>query len=74
MAERIDATDLLGQISIPTLLIVGEHDAITPAAEMRALSRAIPASQYIELPAAGHMSPMENAEAFNDAVLRFLEE
>lgn len=72
MAARPDSTSMLGQIKIPTLVLVGEHDAITTAQEMRGIAGAIPDAQFVEIPNAGHMAPMENPQAVNAACHAFL--
>ena len=72
MAERPDMTAELGRIGCPTLVIVGEQDVISPAAEMRGIAEAIPGSKYVEIPEAGHMSPMEAPAAVNAAIGAFL--
>ena len=72
MAERPDSTPLLPQIGCPTLLLVGADDAISPPAEMRGMAAAIGGSELVEIPAAGHMSPMENPAAVNAALAAFL--
>ena len=73
MAERRDATDSLAKIACPTLVLVGEEDASSPPAEMREMARRIPRSQFVEIPAAGHLSPLENPAAVNAAILEFLQ-
>ena len=73
MADRDDATHWLASIHVPTLVIVGEHDAITPAAEMRRIAEAIPAARYVEVADAGHMAPLENPDAVNAAIREFLQ-
>jgi pimeloyl-ACP methyl ester carboxylesterase len=72
MAARPDVTGLLPTISVPTLVIVGEHDAISPPAEMKSIAAAIPGAQFVVIPAAGHMSTMENPAAVNEALLGFV--
>jgi pimeloyl-ACP methyl ester carboxylesterase len=72
MAERPDMSDLLPQIRVPTLLIVGEEDAITPADEMRRMAASIPRTEFVTVPRAGHMAPLENPHVVNDALRRFL--
>jgi pimeloyl-ACP methyl ester carboxylesterase len=72
MAERPDMTAALGQIRCPTLVIVGQQDVISPPAEMRGLARAIPGAKFVEIPAAGHMSPLENPVAVSMAMREFL--
>jgi 3-oxoadipate enol-lactonase len=73
MAERPDCTPLLASIDVPTLLICGKEDQISPVAEMRGISQAIRGSQFVEVPNAGHMSPMENPDAVNQAINQFLQ-
>jgi 3-oxoadipate enol-lactonase len=72
MAERPDMTAALAQIRCPALVIVGEGDAVSPPAEMRGIAEAIPVATFVEIPAAGHMSPLENPAAVNAAILDFL--
>ena len=52
--------------------MVGEHDLISPAAEMKAIADAIPHSRFALISDAGHMSPMENPIAVNTAIHEFL--
>jgi 3-oxoadipate enol-lactonase len=72
MAKRPDVTDMLGGIAIPTLVVVGEHDAISPPAEMRCIADRIPGADFATIRGAGHMSPLENSLEFNAALRRFL--
>lgn len=71
MAERPDVRGKLGSIKIPTLVIVGREDVISPPAEMRQIADALNAA-YVEIGGAGHMTPMENPQAFHDALIPFL--
>lgn len=72
MAARPDSTPLLGQIDKPTLVVCGEHDAISPPAEMRGIAEAIPNAQFLEIAGAGHMAPVEKPDAVNAALREFL--
>ena len=72
MAARFDATGILKAIDVPTLMIVGEDDVISPPDEMRQIAEAIPGSRLVVIPDAGHMSPLENPAAFNSALSEFL--
>lgn len=72
MAEREDQTPLLSQISVPTLLLVGAEDAITPVADSEKMHRAIAGSRLVVLENAGHVSNIERTQQFNDALLEFL--
>ena len=72
MAQRPDVTAWLGAINVPTLVICGQHDAISTVAEMRGISQAIPRAKFVEIADAGHMSPLEKPAEFNAAVSEFL--
>ena len=72
MAQRPDSSELLSQIEVPVLLIVGREDKISTVDEMRTMSQAIKRSEFVEIPAAGHMAPMENPESVNAAMRKFL--
>jgi pimeloyl-ACP methyl ester carboxylesterase len=72
MAIRPDRRADLPGIQVPTLVLVGEHDVITPPAEAKALAAAIPKSQLEVIPESGHMAPYENPSAANAVILRFL--
>jgi 3-oxoadipate enol-lactonase len=61
----------LANIRHPVLVIVGKHDPVTPPGVGALVASAIPAAKTVTLEAA-HLSPVEAAEAFNDAVLEFL--
>lgn len=74
MAQRQDSTDLLSSISVPTLVIVGEQDALTPPAVAQAYAAQIPNAQYTTIPYAGHLSNLEQPEAFLQAVRGFLQQ
>ncbi len=67
-----DHSERLGEITCPTLVVVGELDAVCPPAEAQRIAEAIPASQYAEVPAAGHLSNVEQPGAFNAAIEIFL--
>lgn len=72
MAERPDSTGLLPTLDLPALLIVGEDDRISTVAEMREMAEAMPQGKLVEIPAAGHMAPLENPAPVNAALRDFL--
>ena len=72
MAERPDSTPLLAGVRVPTLVVVGEDDQATPVGSSRAIAGAIPGAELIIIPGAGHVSNLEQPDAFNQALLRFL--
>lgn len=69
----------VADISVPTLVLVGIEDTITPPAlslDLATLARSAPARprvEYVELADAGHLANLEQPEAFNHAVLAFLD-
>ncbi len=74
MAARPDATSWLPHIDCPTLVVVGEHDAIAPVAEMRAMAGQIPRSRLVTISGAGHLAPLENPAEVHAAIDEFLSE
>jgi 3-oxoadipate enol-lactonase len=72
MKYRPDATPELAGISVPTLVIVGEDDTLSPPDVARDMHERIAGSELAILPRAGHLSNLEAAEEFNAAVAGFL--
>lgn len=72
--RRIDYLDRLGEITLPTLILVGEEDPGTPVAASRAMHERIAGSRLVVIPSAAHLSNVEQAEVFNGHLLRFLDE
>jgi 3-oxoadipate enol-lactonase len=73
MAERPDSTPLLRSISVPTQVMVGADDEITPAAEVQMLARAIPGAAVLVIDGAGHLPNLERPAEFNRALASYLE-
>lgn len=73
MATRPDSADTLGVMTVPTLVIVGEEDALTPPLESERMAEALPDSNLQMIPDAAHVSNIENPGTFNFALLGFLE-
>jgi len=73
MRERPDSTPLLGAIRIPTLIVVGAEDRVTPPAVADAMAKAIPGARYAVIPGAGHVSPLEQPLATSRALTDFFE-
>jgi len=72
MALRRDQTDLLREIEAPSLVIVGNADAVTPPAEAEAMNGQIKHSRLVRIEGAGHLSNVERPEEFNLALVDFL--
>ncbi len=73
MAGREDSTPLLSVVTVPTLVIVGEEDTLTPPALSSTMASAIPGAHLARLPQAGHLASLEQPAAFNAALLGFLD-
>jgi len=72
MIDRPDSTETCATIDVPTLVIVGDEDVITPPKEARRTCEAIAGSRLEILSQAGHLSSMERPAAFNTVVSEFL--
>lgn len=72
MAQRKDNSDLLNQISLPTLLIFGKEDKVTNLMTAENLSNKIPNSKLVIIEDAGHYSNLEQPEIFNMALVDFI--
>lgn len=74
LGGRPDMTAAMRRVRVPTLLVVGAEDAITPPACMEAALDAMPHARLLVIPRAGHMAPLETPDVFNRALLEFLAE
>jgi 3-oxoadipate enol-lactonase len=72
MLGRPDSTSTLASIDVPTLIVVGEEDVLTPPREARAMHAAIAGSRLEILAGAGHVSNFERPAAFNHVLGEFL--
>ena len=69
-----DQRDRAAAIDVPSLVLVGEEDGITPPELSEELHRLVPASKLRRIPAAGHLANIEQPQAFNSAIQSFLSE
>ncbi len=72
MAGRTDTTNYSSKISIPTLIICGEEDKITPPGIMKFMAEQIKSSDFVIVEKAGHLSPVEQPMNVNNAIKKFL--
>jgi 3-oxoadipate enol-lactonase len=73
MRDRPDSTPLLPELAgLPTLVIVGDEDEITPPAQAKAMAEAIPGASLVVIRSAGHLPPLERPAETTDAILAFL--
>lgn len=68
----LDFTDQLQKINVPTLIINGDRDMLTPLSGAKVTHRLIPNSELVVIRGGSHCAFIENAEEFNAAVLKFL--
>jgi pimeloyl-ACP methyl ester carboxylesterase len=73
MIARPDSTPTLCTIDVPTLIVVGAEDVLTPPKESAAMASAIANSTLEVIPRAGHVSCLERPAAFNYVVTDFLQ-
>jgi pimeloyl-ACP methyl ester carboxylesterase len=71
MAVRADAQQWLEQIDLPTLLVVGQNDALSPVEEMRRMASRMPRAELVVVPGAGHLAPLEHPAFVNQRIAEF---
>ena len=72
MRDRPDSSPDLSGITVPVLWVHGEEDQLMPVDGARSTAEKIPGAKFAAIPSGGHMAPMENPQATNDAILEFL--
>ena len=72
LAARADSRPTLGEVRVPTLVLVGAEDVLTPPAESQAIAAAIPGARLEIVPRAGHLANLEQPGAVNAALRGFL--
>lgn len=73
LAERKETCSSLSKINIPTLIMVGKEDKITPQEDAEFLHYNIKGSQLEILPYAGHLANLENTHEFNEHLKKFID-
>jgi pimeloyl-ACP methyl ester carboxylesterase len=68
MGERPDSTPILGEIDVPTTVLVSSGDTLIPAAVSEPMAKEIPGAELVTLEGAGHLSNLEDPEGFNRAL------
>jgi pimeloyl-ACP methyl ester carboxylesterase len=69
---RADSTATLTTIDVPTLIVVGDEDVLTPVSESRIMHEGIRGSRLEIIAGAGHVSNVERPAAFNHVLSEFL--
>ena len=73
ISRRPDRTDLLPRIAVPTLVIVGEHDAVTPPPLATVLAQGIPGARLAVIGGSGHMTALEQPQEWAELVMEFID-
>jgi pimeloyl-ACP methyl ester carboxylesterase len=74
MLSRTSTFENLEKIKIPVLVLVGESDNLTPPGKMKDMAEKIPNADFVVVPSAGHMTPIENPQFVTERMEKFLEE
>ncbi len=75
MRDRADYSTVLSSLAgVPTLVVAGEEDAITPPSAARLMASRIPEARLVIVPEAGHLAPMEQPETVTRLLQEFLRE
>jgi len=69
---RPDARDGLARIQLPTLVLVGAEDVLTPPEQAREMAGLIPGASLVEVPRCGHLSTLEEPDAVTEALRGWL--
>ncbi|MET0967479.1 MAG: alpha/beta hydrolase [Nakamurella sp.] len=72
MAARPDSTEVLAGTTVPVLVMVGEHDAVTPPSVAAQMADAADRAELVQLPGVGHLSPAEDPNGFAGMVVSWL--
>ena len=72
--DRVDSRSALPTIEVPVLVVVGEEDKLTPAADAEAMVAALPNARLSRIAGAGHLAPLERPDVVAGLLVEFLEE
>lgn len=72
MSKRGNFGSFIEDINVPTLVIAGSEDGITPSAEMQEMAALIAGSEFHQVENSGHMTPLEQPDAFNSIVATWI--
>lgn len=72
LAERRDTNHLLKELTVPSLIVVGKEDVITPPSFAHRMASALRHAEVYEVEGAGHMAPLETPDLVNERIAQFL--
>ena len=70
--QETDLVPLLSHLRVPTLILCGSEDQATPPALTRQIAEQVQGARYVELAGCGHCPPLEQPEAFLQAIGEFV--
>lgn len=73
MAQRPDASPIVDEIDVPTLVVVGEEDTIISISDAKALTESLPRGSLEIVQHAGHLPPIERPDVFAGLITSFLD-
>jgi pimeloyl-ACP methyl ester carboxylesterase len=73
LIKRDSIVERLPEIHVPTLVLVGKEDQSLPVPISRRIHDGLPASEYFEIPGAGHLSALEQPNVVNDTIVQFMD-
>ena len=74
LLARPDATDVLGSLTCPTLVLCGREDGWAPPSQHEEMAALIPGGRLAVLDRCGHMAPMERPDTVGEALVEWLQE
>ena len=72
LRDRSDSAETLANIGVPTLVVVGDEDALTPPEASKEIVAGLVQGRYAEIEGAGHLTPLERPAELNEELLLFL--
>ncbi len=74
LANRPDSTQTLAQIKVPTLVIVGSEDTLTPPSDAEKIRSGIEGAQLVVIDGAAHAANLERPNEVNEALAAFMDQ
>lgn len=74
MASRPDSSDVLPTLEAPVLVLGGDHDQLSTPVGLDEIASKIPHATRVTIPHSGHLPPLENPDAFADAIINWYDE
>jgi pimeloyl-ACP methyl ester carboxylesterase len=72
LGARADSRETVPEMDVPALVLVGEHDQLTPPSESEAIAQALLRGRLVVVPDAAHLTPLEKPDEFNEELVLFL--